>query len=135
LGLEPGTEDDLARPSGFRDLLTRISAVTGRTVVPPDGARRQQIAELEIDRRERQVHLAGVELFLTTEEVDLLACLAEEPGAVVTRQEVLAQDSRPNWYGSSRTLDAHIAAIRKKLGDPCWIESVRGVGYCIGVAQ
>ena len=60
------------------------------------------------------------------------ACLAEEPGTVFTRQRLLEEVWAPHWYGPTRTLDVHVASLRKKLGDPGWIETVRGIGFRLG---
>ena len=60
------------------------------------------------------------------------ACLAEQPGTVVTRQALLNDVWDPHWYGPTRTIDVHVASVRKKLGDPRWIETVRGVGFRLG---
>ena len=76
--------------------------------------------------------VAGKEVALTHKEFDLLACLAEQPGTVVTRQELLNDVWDPHWYGPTRTIDVHVASVRKKLGDPRWIETVRGVGFRLG---
>jgi DNA-binding response OmpR family regulator len=69
------------------------------------------------------------ELTLTPKEFDVLLYLASDPGAVHRRETILADVWDMNWYGSTKTLDAHIAALRKKMGNPDWIESVRGVGF------
>ena len=95
----------------------------------------QVIGELEIDRRTHRVLLAGEEVQLTPKEYDLLALLALDPGAMVTRREILAEVWDPHWYGTSKTVDVHIASIRKKLGDPKWIETSRGVGFRLAVPQ
>jgi two-component system response regulator RegX3 len=132
VGLELGADDYLVKPFGFRELMARIRAVTRRTGGSSDGARRQQIGGLEIDRRTRRVKVAATEVALTHKEFDLLACLAEQPGTVVTRQEILNDVWHPHWYGPTRTIDVHVASVRKKLGDPRWIETVRGVGFRLG---
>jgi DNA-binding response OmpR family regulator len=75
------------------------------------------------------VFLNGVEIHLTVKEFDLLYFLAEDPGAVCRRSDILRAVWEGTWYGTTKTLDAHVAAIRKKLGDPRWIEAVRGVGF------
>ena len=71
----------------------------------------------------------GEEVVLTAKEFDLLAFLSSEPGVVFRRNDILEHVWDTNWYGTTKTLDAHIASIRKKLGSPDWIQSVRGVGF------
>jgi two-component system response regulator RegX3 len=133
VGLELGADDYLVKPFGFRELVARIRAVTRRTGGSSDTARPQQVGDLEIDRRTRRVRVAGMEIALTRKEFDLLAELAAQPGAVITRRELLEQVWDPHWYGPTRTIDVHVASIRKKLGDPRWVETVRGVGFRLGV--
>ena len=84
---------------------------------------------LEIDRRTRRVLLAGEPIALTAKEFDLLAYLAIDPGTVYRRTDILEHVWDAQWYGPTKTVDAHVAALRKKLGDPRWIEAVRGVGF------
>ncbi len=128
VGLELGADDYMAKPFGFRELLARIRAVTRRRAPRADGA----VTELDgllVDRRTRRVILDSVELSLTPKEFDLLAYLADDAGAVRSRQQVLEEVWDPHWYGPTKTLDVHVATLRKKLGDPRWIETVRGVGF------
>jgi DNA-binding response OmpR family regulator len=89
--------------------------------------------ELEVDERSRRATLAGRELELTPKEFELLAALARDPGAAVSRMRLLAEVWQTSWYGSSKTIDVHVAALRRKLGDPGWIETVRGVGFRLRV--
>lgn len=84
---------------------------------------------MTIDRRTRQVHLDRIPIALSPKEFDLLACLADDPGAVCTRQHILDIVWHPNYFGPTKTLDVHIAALRRKLGDSAWIDTIRGVGF------
>jgi DNA-binding response OmpR family regulator len=130
LGLELGADDYVVKPFGFRELVARIRAVTRRTQPVAGSAEGpHQVGGLELDRRQRQVRLEGAEVALTAKEFDLLALLAEDPGAVFTRDQILEQVWDPHWFGPTKTLDVHVASLRKKLGDPGWIETVRGIGF------
>ncbi|MEU7061766.1 response regulator transcription factor [Streptomyces sp. NPDC046197] len=145
LGLELGADDYLSKPFGVRELVARIRAVLRRAgpaaaepvaaMPSPEGhrprpvARPQQIGPLTIDRRGRQVHLHRTPIALAPKEFDLLAYLADDPGAVRTRQQILDSVWEPNYFGPTKTLDVHIAALRRKLGDPAWIDNIHGVGF------
>jgi two-component system response regulator RegX3 len=137
LGLELGADDYVTKPFSFRELVARIRAVTRRLGADPaqtaDDTGVQHVGALAIDRRTHRVHLDGEELYLTAKEFDLLAFLALDPGAVRTRSDILESVWDAHWYGPTKTVDAHVAAIRKKLGDPRWIEAVRGVGFRLEV--
>jgi DNA-binding response OmpR family regulator len=74
----------------------------------------------------------GAEVTLSPKEFDLLALLAEDPGAVVNRQTILEEVWDPHWYGPTKTVDVHVASLRRKLGHPEWIETVRRVGLRLG---
>ncbi len=128
VGLELGADDYVVKPFGLRELIARIRAVTRRGKKPPaDGT--VQIGELEVDPRARRVRLGGRELDLTPKEFEVLAMLARDPGAVVSRRSLLDEVWETSWYGSTKTIDVHVAALRRKLGDAGWIETVRGVGF------
>ncbi|MGZ4678334.1 MAG: response regulator transcription factor, partial [Acidimicrobiia bacterium] len=130
VGLELGADDYLVKPFGFRELVARIRAVIRRTA-PRTGEEEDTriVGALTIDVRTHRATVDGVELTLTPKEFDLLALLAEAPGALYTRTAILEQVWDPHWYGPTKTLDVHVASVRKKLGDPRWIETVRGVGF------
>jgi two-component system, OmpR family, response regulator RegX3 len=74
----------------------------------------------------------GAEVTLSPKEFDLLALLAEDPGAVVNRHTILEEVWDPHWYGPTKTVDVHVASLRRKLGHPEWIETVRRVGLRLG---
>jgi DNA-binding response OmpR family regulator len=128
VGLELGADDYVVKPYGLRELVARIRAVMRRLDAPaPQGLLR--VGSLEIDTRSRRATLAGRDLQLTQREFDLLALLASEPGAVFDRDGIFRSVWGTRWYGSPKTIDVHVAALRRKLGDPGWIEAVRGIGY------
>lgn len=125
IGLELGADDYVVKPFSVRELSARVRAVSRRRrVEAPVGTGR-----VHIDRSRRQVHIDGAEVDLTAKEFDLLAVLAEEPGRVVPRQELFSRVWDPIWHGTGKTLDVHVSALRRKLGDSSLIETVRGVGY------
>lgn len=129
-GLDIGADDYVTKPFGLRELIARIRAVTRRTGVSDAPENTNMIVgDLQINRLTRRAVLRDKELSLTTKEFDLLAYLAERPGIVHRRTDILEAVWDTNWYGPTKTLDAHIAAVRKKLGDHRWIEAVRGVGF------
>jgi DNA-binding response OmpR family regulator len=134
LGLELGADDYVTKPFSFRELVARIRAVARRSTVEPgapadDPTAPQSIAGLKIDRRTRRVFVDGEEVQLTAKEFDLLAFLAGDIGAVRTRTEILENVWDAHWYGPTKTVDAHVASLRKKLGGHEWIQAVRGVGF------
>jgi two-component system, OmpR family, response regulator RegX3 len=129
VGLEIGADDYVVKPFGLRELIARIRAVARRTIPRPESHDDALHAGgLTVDVRARKAWLDGRELQLTLKEFDLLALLASEPGAVVDRKRILRDVWDTTWYGSSKTVDVHVASLRKKLGDPTLIETVRGVG-------
>lgn len=78
------------------------------------------------------VTVGGEPVHLTPKEFEILHYLTEDPGAVFRRADIIRDVWDTNWVGGSKSLDAHIAAIRKKLGSPSWIQSVHGVGFRFG---
>jgi DNA-binding response OmpR family regulator len=139
LGLELGADDYVVKPFGFRELLARIRAVTRRAQSrdATDGTGTTgvvvQVGPLVVDRRTRRVTVNGEPVVLTPKEFDVLALLAEDPDAVWSRTRILEEVWDAHWYGPTKTLDVHVATLRKKLGHPDWIETVRGVGFRLHV--
>lgn len=128
VGLEIGADDYVVKPFSQRELLARIRAVVRRSsnLSAPEP---QFASRIQIDSRTRTVLVDGAEVNLTPKEFDLLAFLASEPGVVFRRNEILDVVWDVDWFGTTKTLDAHVAALRKKLGHQGWIEAVRGVGF------
>ncbi|MBJ7457156.1 MAG: response regulator transcription factor [Thermoleophilia bacterium] len=132
IGLELGADDYVVKPFGMRELVARINAVMRRvsenaTAAEPDPV--IVVGALEIDRRRHEVRLDGTEVPLTPKEFALLALLASDPGAALDRRRILEDVWGTRWYGPSKTIDVHVSSLRRKLGDPGWIETVRGMGF------
>lgn len=129
LGLELGADDYVVKPFSQRELLARIRAVTRRASDHVATKNVSLLKRLHVDEPTHIVTLDGNEIEFTAKEFDLLSFLASEPGVVFRRNDILEHVWDTPWYGTTKTLDAHIASIRKKLGSPDWIQSVRGVGF------
>ena len=129
LGLELGADDYVPKPYGLREVIARVRAVLRRAAAGSEPTELRQVGELTIDRRRRRVFVGHREVSLTVKEFDLLSALADDPGAVVARQELLERVWDMNWYGPTKTLDVHMSSLRRKLGDPGLVETVRGVGF------
>lgn len=100
---------------------------------PDSAASAYEPGPLVVDRRTRQVWVSEVPVSLTPKEFDLLAMLTEDPGAVCSRQQILDRVWDPHYEGPTKTLDVHVAALRRKLGHPGWIQTLRGVGFRLAV--
>jgi DNA-binding response OmpR family regulator len=129
VGLELGADDYVVKPFSVRELAARVRAVARRRRIDTS----LDSGRLVVDRARHRVVLDGTPVELTAKEFDLLAVLAEEPGRAVPRQELFSRVWDPVWIGTGKTLDVHIASLRKKLGDAELIETVRGVGYRLAV--
>jgi DNA-binding response OmpR family regulator len=127
--LDAGADDYLVKPFGLAELQARIRAVLRR--VRPGGEVIRH-GPLTIDMRTKKVSVSGQDVPLTPKEFDILECLALDPGRVVARQEVLEAAWDSHWYGPTKVLDVHVAALRRKLGVPGLIETVYGRGFRLG---
>jgi len=131
IGLEIGADDYLVKPYGVRELIARMRAVTRRLGGPGPASAppaRLECGDLRVDLRARRVTVGDDEVALTAKEFDLLAALAAVPGEVVSRKQLLRDVWDTTWYGSTKTIDVHVAALRRKLTGVT-IETVRGIGF------
>ncbi|SFD64302.1 response regulator transcription factor [Streptomyces aidingensis] len=144
-GLNLGADDYVVKPYDMGELLARIHAVSRRTATDGTeaesgagagsgeaGAPRETVLRagpVTVDLPGRQVTVAGEPVALTRKEFDLLALLAQRPGVVYRREQIISDVWQTSWEGTGRTLEVHIASLRAKLRRPELVETVRGVGY------
>ncbi|UGB36082.1 response regulator transcription factor [Microbacterium sp. cx-55] len=137
-GLEVGADDYVAKPFGVREIVARIRAVTRRHAgdAPAMGGTRDEVAPppidvgtVSIDVAARRVRRGDGEVALAPKEFDLLVALTRRAGSVLTRESLIDEVWDSHWFGSTRTLDVHVSALRQKLGPDVVITTVRGVGF------
>jgi len=138
VGLELGADDYVVKPFSAREVAARIRAVLRRAQAAPSAGTAGseeaiEIGAIRLDRARRSVTRDGTTVELARKEYELLEYLMENAGRVVTRDRLLEEVWDMNWFGSTKTLDVHVSAVRKKIGDdpsaPRYVHTVRGVGF------
>jgi DNA-binding response OmpR family regulator len=127
-GLEVGADDYVPKPFSPRELAARIKAILRRTESRTT-EQAFEIGDVELRRDSREVKVAGEPVELTAKEFDLLAWLVEHNGIVFSREQLLDRVWGMAYHGGTRTVDVHVAQLRRKLGRPSLIRTVRGAGY------
>jgi DNA-binding response OmpR family regulator len=137
IGLELGADDYVVKPFSAREVAARVRAVLRRAAAPAPAPAAQegavQVGDVRLDPATRSVTRDGEPVEVTRKEFELLRLLMGSAGAVVTRERLIDEVWDTNWFGSTKTLDVHVSALRRKLGDdsaaPRYIHTVRGVGF------
>jgi len=135
LGLELGADDYVTKPFSAAELAARVRAVLRRadTPAPDEGSGVLEVGEIRMELDKHEVRCGEEPVGLTVKEFEVLRLLLENAGKVVRREQLIREVWDTSWFGSTKTLDVHVSALRKKLGDdpsaPRFIHTVRGVGF------
>lgn len=133
MGLELGAEDYITKPFGLAELLARVKAVLRRDAIARADGAALRVGTVEVNRGTREVRRSGALVELTATEFDVLFCLIEAGGRVLSREQIQGKVWGPTHHGTPRTIDNFILQLRSKLEDdpsaPRHIVTVRGVGY------
>ncbi len=137
LGLHSGADDYLVKPYDIGELVARVHTVYRRRRVGAAASSGGvvQVADVVVDLNRHTVTVGGEALTLTRKEFQVLALLASSGGAVCTRNRIVAEVWGRSWAGANRTLDVHVATLRTKLGRADLVQTVRGVGYRLGLPE
>lgn len=131
LGLEMGADDYVTKPFSPREMVARVKAVLRRSgqLAKESAPTELRIGAVRCELGPRRVSVGDAQIALAAREFDLLAYLFENPGLVLSRQQLLDAVWGPDWYGDERTVDVHVRQLRKKLGPDLALTTVWGVGY------
>ena len=133
LGLELGADDYITKPFSSRELIARVKAILRRFSEPVENPEVVETKEIKIDPIKHKVFVRGEEIKLPLKEFDLLHYLSQNPGRVLTREQIIDRIWGHDYFGDTKTLDVHIKRIRSKIeknpNEPKIIETIRGLGY------
>lgn len=132
IGLSVGADDYMSKPYSPRELVARIRAMQRRPRTSAGAGPIRQFGALQIDPGAREVTVDGEAVELSRTEFDLLDVLAAQPRMTLSRQQLLELVWGEGWFGDDHVIDVHMSNLRRKLGDPAYIATVRGYGYKMG---
>jgi DNA-binding response OmpR family regulator len=135
IGLSVGADDYITKPYSPRELVARIRAMQRRPREPVGESPAREFGSLRIDPGAREVTVDGGAIELSRTEFDLLNTLASEPRMTLSRQQLLERVWGDGWFGDDHVIDVHMSNLRRKLGNPDYIATVRGYGYRMGKAR
>ena len=132
IGLSVGADDYMTKPYSPRELVARIRAMQRRPHSTSRAASVRRFGALQIDPGAREVTVEGESIHLSRTEFDLLAALAAQPQLTLSRRQLLELVWGESWFGDDHVIDVHISNLRRKLGNPGYVRTVRGFGYRMG---